>query len=641
VKNLIIKLNKYILIFTLILFHFLIPVEGQLQKQKNYYAVADKMVSYTASAVKIEGYLGEKMDLVITERIKVQDVDHLIEPFRHKNETSLWQSEFWGKWIQSAIGACNYNSDPELREIINYAVTGLLETQMPDGYIGNYSEEAALQHWDIWGRKYTLLGLLSYYDMTNDKNALTASCRLADHLLMQVGPGKGDIVKTGNYRGMPSSSILEPMVYLYRQTGDKRYLDFAKYIVERWESDAGPKLVSSALSGIPVSERFPHPSAWWSYENGQKAYEMMSCYEGLLELYRITGEPEYMKAVEYAVKNIINDEINIAGSGSAFECWYKGKLYQTEPTYHTMETCVTMTWIKLCFNLLRLTGNPEYADQIERSTYNALMASLKNDGSQIAKYSPVGGIRNAGEEQCGMHINCCNANGPRAFMMLPLFAFTGAPDEIFINLYCEGSALIPLNSKNNVAIEQASDYPASDLIVFTINPEKSENFTVSLRIPSWSLNTLIKVNGKEITGITPGTYKQITRYWSKNDSIEIRIDLTPKLIRHNGYQAILRGPIVLARDTRFNDGFIYESAVIKEKDSIVDLMPVTETTDDVWLVFKAPLVLGTDLEGELRQPKQIKFCDFASAGNTWGEDSRYRVWIPQTLNVMKTDYKSY
>ncbi len=254
------QIFKFIVISASLLYPFLYTNQAQQKKQKTFDAVADKMVSYSPSSVKIKGYLGEKMNLVIAERIMAQDVDHLIEPFRHKDETRLWQSEFWGKWIQSAIAAYNYNHDPELLATINNAVSGLLATQMPNGYIGNYSDEAALQQWDIWGRKYTLLGLLSYYDLTGDKNTLKASCRLADHLLAQVGPGKANIVMTGNYRGMPSSSILEPMVYLYRRTGDKRYLDFSKYIVEQWETPDGPKLISSALSGIPVSERFPHPA---------------------------------------------------------------------------------------------------------------------------------------------------------------------------------------------------------------------------------------------------------------------------------------------------------------------------------------------------------------------------------------------
>jgi DUF1680 family protein len=623
------------------LFSILLTGQGPNKQAILADKIPDKLSTYTPNSIKIGGYLGEKINLVIEKRIKSQDIEMLVEPFRHKDETHLWQSEFWGKWIQSAIASYDYNRDPEMLIIIKRAVYELLTTQMESGYIGNYSDKAQLQQWDIWGRKYTLLGLLAYYDLTGDKAALKASCRLADNLLGQVGPGKVNIVKTGNYRGMPSSSILEPIVYLYRRTGDSKYLDFAKYIVEQWETPDGPKLISNALAGIAVSERFPHPSVWWSYENGQKAYEMMSCYEGLLELYRITGEPAYLKAVEMAVKNIIESEINIAGSGTAFECFYNGARYQTEPTYHTMETCVTMTWMKLCFNLLRLTENPAYADQIEKSAYNALMASLKGDGSQIAKYSPLGGIRYAGEEQCGMPINCCNANGPRAFMMLPRFAVMGGKNEIFINVYGKSESVIPLNLKNRVTVEQISEYPVSDRVEIIVNPEKPESFTIAFRIPEWSATSEMTINGTQVSGITAGIYKKITRVWNKSDKVILKLDLSGRLITLNGYQAIIRGPVVLSRDCRFGDGFIYESAVVKENNWKVDLLPSNKKPANVWMAFTAPLVLGTDLEGDFRNPVQTGFCDFASAGNTWGEDSRYRVWIPTTLNVMKADYKSY
>jgi DUF1680 family protein len=634
-------MKKSFLTISLFSIAFLLSAQRTAVKSEPAGTVKDKIHSYPANSVRIGGYLGDKINLVIKQRIKSQDVDHLIEPFRHKDETRLWQSEFWGKWIQSAIASYDYNRDPEMLAIIQRAVKDLLATQMPSGYIGNYSDSAQLQQWDIWGRKYTLLGLLAYYDLTGDKAALQGACRVADHLLSQVGPGKANIVKTGNYRGMPSSSILEPMVILYRRTGDNRYLEFAKYIVTQWETPEGPNLISKALAGIPVSERFPHPSVWWSYENGQKAYEMMSCYEGLLELYRITGDPSYIKTVELAVDNIIESEINIAGSGTAFECFYKGAEYQTEPTYHTMETCVTMTWMKLCFNLLRLTEKSMYADQIEKSTYNALMASVKDDGSQIAKYSPLGGIRHAGEEQCGMHINCCNANGPRAFTMLPRFAVMGGENEIIVNLYGDNKSSIPINQQNKVDIEQISGYPVSDIVEININPEKPENFTIAFRIPAWSAKTSLSVNGTAIDGINAGEYKRISRVWNKDDKVVLKLDLTGRLVTLKGYQAILRGPVVLARDNRFGDGFIYESAVIKANNNIIDLVPSVKKPAGVWMSFTAPLVLGTDLEGDFRNPRQISFCDFASAGNTWAEDSRYRVWIPQTLNVMKTDYKAY
>jgi len=630
---------KQLLLISILLIPFFClaqPKSNQVKPVKT-----DLLEAMIPSNIRIDGYLGAKVDLCINERIKKQDVQHLIDPFKIRNETRLWQTEFWGKWILSAIAAYEYNRDPEMLKIIQNAVSGLLATQTSDGYIGNYSKEAQLQHWDIWGRKYTMLGLLAYYDISGDKKVLDAAKKLADHLLTQVGPSLADIVKTGNYRGMPSSSILEPMVFLYRHTGEKRYLDFAKYIVDQWETADGPKLLSKAASGVNVADRFPFPKTWWSWENGQKAYEMMSCYEGLLELYRITGEPTYLKSAELAVQNIIDSEINLAGSGTAFECFYHGGQRQTEPTYHTMETCVTFTWIKLCNNLLRLTGNPMYADQIEKSVYNALMASMKFDGSQIAKYSPLEGMHHEGEEQCGMHINCCNANGPRAFALLPKLALMTTGNEIRMNLYSQSSASVQLHPKNKVAILQTTTYPESDQIEITIKPEKPEVFTLALRIPSWSTQTSVLVNGLPVDGIQAASYLKINREWKSGDKVLLKLDMRGRLITLNGHQAILRGPVLLARDSRFDDGFVDEAAIVQHKGNLVELRPSAGKPEHIWMSFTAPLVLGTDLEGEFKQPKQVHFCDFGSAGNTWSRDSRYRVWIKQTVNVMNAAYKPY
>ncbi|NQU54578.1 MAG: glycoside hydrolase family 127 protein, partial [Bacteroidetes bacterium] len=521
------------------------------------------------------------------------------------------------------------------------AVEGLLETQLPNGYIGNYTPESQLTQWDIWGRKYSMLGLIRYYEISNDKNALEAAQRVADHLLTQVGTGKTNIVKTGNYRGMASSSVLEPIVYLYNHTREKRYLDFANYIVEQWETEEGPKLISKAVEGEWVSERFPHPEVWWTWENGQKAYEMMSCYEGLLQLYLVNGNHKYLKAVVDVVENIIDTEINIAGSGSAFECWYHGIENQTRPTYHTMETCVTMTWMKLCFTLLQVTGDSKYADQIEKTFYNALLASMKFDAGEIAKYSPLEGMRHAGEEQCGMHINCCNANGPRGFTLMPAFATMKSGNTVFVNLYCESETAIELENGNKVSIQQKTTYPENDKIILTINPEKNATFELALRIPQWSEKSSLKVNGKSIKDLKSGEYKLIKRTWKKGDEIELQLDLRGRLVKQDNYQAITRGPLVLARDTRFVDGFVDEAAIIQNKDGIVKLTPTDNKPEHVWMAFTAPLVLGTDMEGDSRKPRQINFCDFSSAGNTWEQGSRYRVWINETLNATRMKYSGY
>lgn len=600
-------------------------------------------VNSSVESVKIGGYVGSRIDDCIEKRVKAQDVEHLVEPFRSREEKSRWQSEFWGKWIQGAIASYRYTRDAELYEIIKQGAEGLMATQTSDGYIGNYAPEYQLQQWDVWGRKYSTLGLLVWYDLSGDKRALKAARGVIDHLMTQVGPQATAIAMTGNYFGMASCSILEPVVYLYQRTNDKRYLEFANYIAEQLNSPEGPQLLDRADK--PVARRFPHPEVWWSRENGHKAYEMMSCYEGLLEIYKLTGEKKYLDAVEKTVETIIEQEINIAGSGSAFECWYGGKERQTQPTYHTMETCVTFTWMQLCNRLLQVTHNPQLADKLEQTMYNALMASLRADGGQISKYSPLEGVRSAGEEQCEMHINCCNANGPRAFALIPQAMYhvqsQEAGDVVYVNLYAPSEATIALSGKKapKVTLTQKTDYPVGGRIEIEVTPEKAATFMMSLRIPMWSALDRVKatVNGEPLKVDAYG-WLPILREWKAGDNITLELDMRGRLVEQNNYQAIQRGPVTLARDSRFGDGFVDETSVVEHKDGYVELTPVG--SDFAWMAFTVPMKLGTDLEGS-SAIKQIRMCDFGSAGNTWERSIRYRVWLPKTLNVMKAPYVPY
>lgn len=580
----------------------------------------------------IDGYLGERINACIRLRVIGENEEALVVPFRSQKETSQWQTEFWGKWTLGAVAAYRYNRDPELLAKIKRGAEGILATQQPDGYIGNYSPEARLTHWDVWGQKYTLLGLLACYDLTGDKEILEGAVRLGDYVLSQI-PAKKRIVLASLYRGMPSSSILEPMVYLYQRTMDPRYLDFAKHIVSEWETPEGPQLISKALAGIPVADRFPEKlpqeDVWWVWENGKKAYEMMSCYDGLLELYKITGQADYLKAAEMAAQNIIEEEINIAGSAAASECFYHGRSHQTEPFYHTMESCVTMSWMKLCANLLEVTHNPLYADQIERSAYNAMLAAMKEDAAQIAMYTPLEGFRQANKPQCGMHLNCCSANVPRAFVMLPQVAVTQGENTLYVNLYGPSSSKARLQG-TEILLEQRTTYPEDGQVEIVLNPRKEMEFTLAVRIPAWSQVTRVSVNGEALADVQPGSYRSISRRWKEGDKVLLQFDMRGRLVEQNGYQAIERGPVVLARDWRFGDGFVDEACRIVSTDGYVELFPVMDKPEKMWMVFTVPMqLLGRDPAVDGPEPLQIKLCDFASAGNTWDREGRYRVWLPK------------
>jgi len=587
---------------------------SQSQQPLIDHPVTDVLSAIPLSSVHLAGYLGKRLNLCIANRILAQDPAKLVEPFRNRAERSCWQSEFWGKWFLSAAAACQYINKPDARQWLGDSVHQLLATQSSDGYIGNYAPNSHLKSWDVWGRKYTLLGLLAWVDMTQASPALDGARSLADHLLTEVGPGKADIVTCGLYRGMASSSVLEPIVRLFHRNRDERYLAFARYVVSQWSSSKGPQLIEKALNGTAVGQRFPRPAKWWSWENGEKAYEMMSCYAGLLELYRETGNPSYRNAAIQTYESIRNTEINIAGSGTSQECWYGGTARQTQTAPDTMETCVAVSWMQLCAHLLRITGDPRYADEIERTAYNALLGAMPPDGAAFAKYSSLEGTRQLGTPQCGMDLNCCTANGPRGMMLLPELAIMMHAEGPVVNLYSAGN----WNLKA-CRIEVNTGYPFGGQVDLRVLPGQSENFALRLRIPAWSTETSLSVNRTPVPGIQPGAYATIRRNWKHGDMVRLRLDLRARTVRASGangrFVAVERGPLVLARDTRLDTSSIDQSV-----SAISELRQITTREG---IDFAA--VAGPEGSGN-----EVRLCDYASAGNTWDLRSRFRVWMPDS-----------
>ncbi|MDD4778079.1 MAG: glycoside hydrolase family 127 protein [Fermentimonas sp.] len=624
-------MDKYIKIFTIIstlaLFFHIANAQDKLSESFD---------------VKINGFVGNKMNASYNNRILAQDADRLIEPFTVREEHSCWQSEFWGKWFTSAVLAYRYNPTPELAEKLKQAVYGLIDTQTEDGYIGNYAPESRLKAWDIWGRKYCMLGLIAYYDITNDEKALESAAKEADFLIKELNEKNAEIVSMGNHRGMAASSVLEPICQLYTRTGNKKYLNFAEEIVRQWETPQGPQLISKA--NLPVSERFPKPvENWYGWEQGQKAYEMMSCYEGLLELYRITNKEEYKEAVEKTWQSITDSEINIAGSGSAMEAWFSGKAKQTMPIAHYQETCVTVTWIKFNQQLLRLTGEAKYADEIEKTFYNALLGAMKPDGSDWAKYTPLSGQRLEGSEQCGMGLNCCNASGPRGLFTIPKTAIMQSEEGAYVNFYIDGTYNLKTPENQSFVINQVTDYPASGKIDLNIEINKNENMEIALRIPSWCNNYKVYVNNvveNETGGVLPGNFLKLNREWKNSDKISIEFDMDGKIHRLGEspeYIAITRGPIVLSRDQRIGEPALEAILIpVINNKGFIDLVKEDSKNHEIHMIFSAHFLPESYTE-QGSQPIKLNLCDYASAGNSKNGYPFFKVWLPQLYNPRNQD----
>ena len=624
-----------------------------LMSQNNTIKISDTLLELPKGNITITGYLGVKFDSCMKNGVMGKEFPLYVKTFNeHNDDPGKWQGEFWGKWFTSATLAYYYKPTAQNKKIIDAAVEMLLETQdKKTGRISSYTKDFG--DWDIWGRKYVLLGLVAHYDQTGNKKSLLAATNMLDEIINISGPGKQKLTESGLafLKGLAPSSILEPIVLIYQRTGQIKYLDFASYIVSLWSepnkfTDSGMSLVENALAGVdPIHIAAP------------KGYEQMSCYEGLIELYRVTGDKKYLDAVVTFSKNVIAKEIMIVGSGSSAELWCDGVNRQTEMLEQPMETCVTTTWIKLCYQLLRLTGDPIWADQMEITLYNSLLGAMVNNGEWWAYFSPLAGERMPSPLQVpSCNSSCCVANGPRGLLTAPGWSVLISNEGPVINLYAAGTYKYPLTDKNEIILTQATAYPKTGSVEITVNQNKNLNYSLSLRIPEWSKNTKVEVNGNEVECTKTG-YLKINRVWKNGDKIILTLDMRGRIMhaQNNVNQmAIMRGPIVLALDNRLvkedsqnlwllHDGYkwIYDKAFKIDyallepvsdinKVKYIELKPVESLPDNIWMGFEVPfLIRPTHFIGHKKT--KLIMCDYASAGNQYSSSNFFRVWMPQPM----------
>lgn len=604
-------------------------------------AVKDVLQPLPLGAATLHGRVGERIRTVVEARItsdfaRTQIYPETIEAFRKrvddrmKPKQGYWQGEFWGKWILGAIAAQRYTGDEELKDFIRESVTDLLATQREDGYIGTYHDSGFVRcigrrmNWNVWCRKYTLWGLIETCELLGDDAILRSACRFMDHLMSEVGPDAVPIIETGKFAGLPSTSILGPVVMLYRHTGEKRYLDYAEYIVAQWSSRPGrpPDIVNKGLTGKPVHEWFPNPKTW------TKAYEFISCVEGLTQLYRLTGKRDYLRAAVNIYEAIRTHERSIFGGiGKNDKMVNASRLLQTE-----CEPCDAVYWQRLSAQLLRLTGDPKYADEIERTMYNVLCAAMNADGTWGVRRLCLSGEHWPAPKHCNLeHHQCCVNNVPRGLLQVPTLTVMRSAKGIAMNLYIPGEVEVPLPSGGHVKLKIETDYPVSDTIGITVRPNKPTTFVLKLRIPAWCRHPEIRVDGQS-SPVSPSTgYVPVSRTWQAGDRLTLRLPmagrLTPFPDPDKSYVAVERGPIVLARDIRLGDERIHESvSPAVSPDRSVALTGV----DDVpgfWMVFRAATSGGRGTEG--RSSGHILLADFSSVGATWDKaTSDFRVWLP-------------
>lgn len=569
--------------------------------------VADRFALVPPSAIRLGGFLGERCRKNEQARLLTKNETDLLGGFQQRPGKQAWVGEHVGKWLHAATLAWVYTGDAELRTKLDRVVASLLATQQPDGYLGTYADGAHWamgreQQWDVWIHKYDLLGLLTYAQYTGNAAALEAAKKIGELLLTTFGAnGQLDLNERSTHVGMASGSVLEPLVLLYRATNDARYLEFARLIVQRWDAEKGPKLVSALSANTPVKATA-----------NAKAYEMLSCLVGLCELYRATGEAQYLNPVLNAWLDIANNQLLITGSGSSGEHWTDAKQYLSHLNDKVAETCVTVTWIQLNQQLLRLTGNARYADELEKTFYNHLAAAQRPDGAAWAYFTAHDGKKPYQTEQ-----NCCTSSGPRGLALLPTFAYQTSDDGFVINFFTPSTATLKLPNGKTVTIKQETNYPVEGRVAITVSVPEPLKFSLRVRVPVWS--QMIGMKGR------PGDYWVLRQTWSKSQTIVLDFALPTRLAigsgQNAGRVAILRGPQVLAVDEQFNADLRPLSALALTSQS-PRLRPSLSLRDaDGLPVYETEAVL---LQNPGNRRVTVRLVPFAAAGATGKE---FAVWL--------------
>ena len=508
-------------------------------------------------SIELRGRVREYVDAVTQNWLLRAPGDNpaMLAMFREREQQPYrdllpWSGEFAGKYLTAGTQVLRLSGDVRLRRHLQEFVEELVKLQGEDGYLGPFPKGSRLTGkapnlkdgtWDAWGHYHAMLGLMLWHEQSGDQKALHCARRIGDLLCDTFLGADKRIVDTGSAE--MNHAVVHGLALLYQKTGEKKYLDLAHEVVEEFAREGAGDYLRMALAGKAF------------YQTRKPRWESLHPIMGLIELHRITGNADYRKAYEQLWWSIVEfDRHNNGGFSSGEQA--KGNPYDRG----AIETCCTIAWMAMSVEMLRTTGNSIVADELELSTLNQVLALHSRDGRWCTYDTPMNGVRRpstvdiAFQKRPGSEeLNCCSVNAARGLGMISDWALMSGDGgkSVVLNWYGPSSMSATVKG-TKVTLEQETEYPRDRVIHIRVRPEKAARFVLKLRIPHWSADTLLEVNGVEAVGIKAGEYYAIEREWKPEDRVVLWLDLSPHVWvgerEAAGKASIYRGPILLAQD---------------------------------------------------------------------------------------------
>jgi DUF1680 family protein len=466
------------------------------------------------------------------------------------------------KWIEAASYSLATHPDPELARKVNFVADKIISAQQPDGYLNTHfihiQPEMRWKNTRDWHEMYCaghlIEGAIAHHQATGDPKLLMALAHYADHINATFG------VDPGKKRGYPGHPELElALVRLYHETGNRRYLELAKYFID--ERGTQPHYYD-----LEARERGEDPAKFWfrTYEYCQAhvpirqqekvvghAVRAMYLFSAVADLAHEYDDPSLFDTCNRLWDNLINKRMYLTGGigPSRHNEGFTDDYDLPDETAYA-ETCATIGLINWNHRLLQFNGESRFADVLERGLFNGFLSGVSLEGTHFLYENPLSTAGDRQREEWFI-CPCCPGNVARTLASVGNYFYSAGAADAWVHQYATNQADLEIGGKK-VKIQQSTNYPWDGKVALKLGVAQPQAFTLHLRLPEWCQQYSLKLNGSALD-LKPekNGYLALSRTWQDGDVVEYLMDMPIRMVFANpavrqlvGRLALQRGPLV-------------------------------------------------------------------------------------------------
>lgn len=532
---------------------------------------------------------------ILNDLVDIPVKSHAIKNF--KIAAGLDDGEFEGfvfqdsdvaKWLEAASYVLEKYPNPDLEKKVDEVIELIGKAQWEDGYFNTYfTIKEKGKRWtnleechELYTAGHLIEAGVAHFLATGKTSLLEIVKKLADHICSIFGKEEG---KIPGYDGHPEIELA--LVKLYEVTGDRRYLELAKFFVDErgqkpyyfdieWEK-RGRKEHWQGFKRLGREYLQAHKPVREQREAVGHAVRAVYLYSGMADVAYYTKDKELYDVCEVLFDDIRNRKMYITGAigssahGEAFTFEYD---LPNAAAY--AETCASVGLVFFAHRMNRIKPHRKYYDVVERALYNTIIGAMSQDGKKYFYVNPLEVFPKECEKRFDRrHVKperqpwfgcaCCPPNVARLLASLGRYIYSYNDNEIFVNLYIGSEADISMKG-NKIKLQQMSNYPWEDEIKLKIRTPQKSIFKIWFRIPCWVSKYSISINGEPYQAeLLENGYVSIEREWKDEDEIELEIVSEVKKIRANpmvrddvGKVAFVKGPVVFCAEEADNGKYL-------------------------------------------------------------------------------------